>query len=98
LTERQVRDSIHEAKRRLPRNTGYKNPDVVVDKETGEIRVKSPDGKVETDDSLGNITEPSNAEKEMRKRGGGERGGPDWDPPRLLTQVQRLELVSESAE
>ena len=53
LTEHEVRDNNHDAKRHLPKSTGHRNPDVVVDLDTGEIY---PDGPGNTyGDSIGNI-------------------------------------------
>ena len=53
LSEKEVRDAIHEAKRRIPRGANIQNPDVLVDTDTGEIYPKTPDG--EHGDSIGNI-------------------------------------------
>ena len=53
LTAEEVRDKIHEAKENLPRDTGVRNPDVVVDLDDGEIYPKIPGGGY--GDSIGNI-------------------------------------------
>jgi hypothetical protein len=53
LTAKEVRDKIHEAKENLPRGTGVRNPDVVVDLDDGEIYPKIPGGGY--GDSIGNI-------------------------------------------
>ncbi len=53
LSEREVKDRIHEAKNDIPKGTEQRNPDVVVDLNTGEIHPVSEDGTV--GDSIGNI-------------------------------------------
>lgn len=68
----------------MVRNPGEKNPDVVVDEETGEIYVETQDGQVHTDDSLGNINEESTVEKQAAKRGRTQRGGQNWDPTSVV--------------
>jgi hypothetical protein len=53
LPPRQVKDRIHKAKKNIPKGTRIRNPDVVVDTETGEIYPEAPDGTI--GDSIGNI-------------------------------------------
>ncbi|MGI9420844.1 MAG: hypothetical protein ACR2RA_23720 [Geminicoccaceae bacterium] len=53
LTEKEVREKIHEAKGNMPRGGEVKNPDVAVDLDTGEIHPKNEDGTY--GDSIGNI-------------------------------------------
>lgn len=53
LTPQEVRDRIHDAKQNIPTGTGQRNPDVVVDLDTGEIYPVASDGTV--GDSIGNI-------------------------------------------
>lgn len=48
-----IEDAIHECKRALPRSSPVRNPDVVVDKTTGEVYPKLPNGAL--GDSIGNI-------------------------------------------
>jgi RHS repeat-associated protein len=77
LSERVVRWRIHAAKHGAEVEG---NPDVAVDEETGEIYIQEPGGKV-TEDSIGNIGDPSPAEKRAGKRGGTGRGedlNVDW--------------------
>ena len=53
MTEREVKDAIHDAKRDIPKGTAQRNPDVIVDLDTGEIHPVANDGTV--GDSIGNI-------------------------------------------
>lgn len=53
LPAREVRDRIHKAKQNIPKGTGIRNPDVVVNPITGEIYPETPDGGI--GDSIGNI-------------------------------------------
>ncbi len=56
-TTKQIKDAIHAVKRDgLPRDGAQRNPDVIVDLDTGEVYVKLPDGSP-SDDSIGNILE-----------------------------------------
>jgi len=52
---KEIKDAIHSVKRDgLPRGGAQRNPDVVVDMDTGEVYVKMPDG-TSSYDSIGNI-------------------------------------------
>ncbi len=55
-TPKAVKDAIHKIKAQgaWRGNGGNRNPDVVVDLETGEVHVQLPDGSA-SEDSLGNI-------------------------------------------
>ena len=53
MTEAAVKDAIHRVKAGMGRNTGQRNPDVVVNPKTGDVRPKGPKGK--PSDSIGNI-------------------------------------------
>jgi hypothetical protein len=53
MSKKDVEKKIHEAKNRMPRNTGVRNPDVVIDLTTGEIYPKIRGGGI--GDSIGNI-------------------------------------------
>ena len=53
LTEKEVKDRIHDAKKNMPRGGDVRNPDVAVDLDTGEIHPKNKDGTY--GDSIGNI-------------------------------------------
>lgn len=53
LTPGQVKERIHDIKKCLPRYKSRKNPNVLVDPDTGEVYPKGPDG--EPGDSIGNI-------------------------------------------
>jgi hypothetical protein len=56
-TTKQVKDAIHAVKRKgLPRDGAQRNPDVIVDLDSGEVYVKMPDGSP-SEDSIGNILE-----------------------------------------
>jgi hypothetical protein len=58
---REVRDAIHAIKRLgLPKGGAQRNPDVVVDLNSGEVYVKLPDGSPRND-SIGNIGSPTGA-------------------------------------
>ncbi len=54
-TTREVRDAIHAVKRNMPRSGPTRNPDVMVDLNTGEVYPQLPGGAV--GDSIGNILE-----------------------------------------
>lgn len=54
-TTREVKDAIHAVKRNMPRSGPVRNPDVMVDLETGEVYPQLPEGGV--GDSIGNILE-----------------------------------------
>ncbi len=49
----EIRDAIHRAKENLGRGGKIKNPDVMVDPESGDVRPKTPEGGL--GDSIGNI-------------------------------------------
>jgi RHS repeat-associated protein len=51
---RDVNDAIHDVKRGMPRGGPVKNPDVLVDTETGEVYPQTPSGH---GDSIGNIND-----------------------------------------
>jgi len=54
-TTKQVKDAIHAVKRKgLPRDGAQRNPDVIVDLDSGEVYIKMPDGNP-SDESIGNI-------------------------------------------
>ncbi|WFE66017.1 hypothetical protein [Micromonospora sp. WMMD714] len=54
-TTPQIKDAIHAVKRDgLPRGGPKRNPDVVVDLDSGEVYVKMPNGEP-SEDSIGNI-------------------------------------------
>jgi RHS repeat-associated protein len=48
-----IEDAIHQCKTHLPRSSPIRNPDVVVNKTTGEVYPKLPNGRL--GDSIGNI-------------------------------------------
>jgi RHS repeat-associated protein len=54
-SQKAIEDAIHACKRSLPKSSDIKNPDVVVDKITGEVYPKLPNGRL--GDSIGNIFE-----------------------------------------
>jgi hypothetical protein len=54
LSVRDVKDLIHRVKRDMPRDGVQRNPDVIVDLDTGEVYIKLPDGSP-SHDSIGNI-------------------------------------------
>ena len=56
LTPKEVKDRIHKAKQNIPKGTGVRNPDVVVDTESGDISPKTPDGG--HGDPIGNLLDP----------------------------------------
>jgi hypothetical protein len=51
---KQIKDAIHAVKRTMPRDGAQRNPDVIVDLDTGEVYIKMPDGSP-SPDSIGNI-------------------------------------------
>jgi hypothetical protein len=53
-TVQEVNDAIHKVKRAMPRDGQFRNPDVMVDLDTGEVYVELPDGSP-SGDSIGNI-------------------------------------------
>ncbi len=55
MTTRQAKDAIHAVKRNMPRSGPTRNPDVMVDLNTGEVYPQLPEGGV--GDSIGNILE-----------------------------------------
>ncbi len=50
-----IEDAIHQCKQHMPRSSPIRNPDVVVDKTTGEVYPKLPNGRL--GDSIGNIND-----------------------------------------
>ncbi|MBO9569936.1 MAG: RHS repeat-associated core domain-containing protein, partial [Cellulomonas iranensis] len=51
---REIKEAIHQVKRRMPRSGERRNPDVWVDVKTGEVYPKLPNGRA-AGDSMGNI-------------------------------------------
>jgi hypothetical protein len=52
-SEEEIRDAIHQMKRALPRGGPIRNPDLVIDPDTGDAYPELPDGGV--GDPIGNI-------------------------------------------
>ena len=53
MSEREVKDAIHDVKTNIPKSSKIRNPDVMVDTKTGEVYPKTPNGGL--GDSIGNI-------------------------------------------
>jgi hypothetical protein len=54
VTPGEIKDAIHEVKKNLGRGGPVKNPDVVVNPNTGDVRPKAPGAPGDMGDSIGN--------------------------------------------